>query len=141
MYLLCRPANVILGKMLYQSLVILLLAFATLLFFSVMLGTQALKDINLGLYILTIVTGALGIAFIFTIISAMATKAGNKQGLSSILGIPLLIPLLVSLNELCVISLKNLPTELANEPLLITASVDILSASLAYILFPYIWTE
>lgn len=145
MYFLCRPGNVIMGKMLYQSMVILVLAAATLLFFSVMLGTEAVTNINVGLYAIAIVLGSLGVAFIFTIISAMSAKAGNKNGLASILGIPLIIPLLVSLNELCTIALftekMHIPINMAYEPLFITAAVDVLAASLAYILFPYIWTE
>jgi heme exporter protein B len=141
MYFLAKPGNVIMGKMIYQALVILVLALITLLFFAIRLGTDPLKNINVKLYFTAILLGSLGVAFIFTLISSMAAKTGNRQGLASILGIPLIIPLLVSLNELCVIALMDLPSELANEPILITASVDVLAASLAYILFPYIWTE
>lgn len=141
LYFLCKPENVIMGKILYQILLILTLAGVTLVLFAAMLGTEPLVHANLSLYFLAIVLGSVGIASIFTFISAITAKAGNTLGLASVLGFPLVIPLLLSLNELNVIAMKDLPSELANTPILITSSIDLLSATLAYILFPYLWTE
>ena len=88
-----------------------------------------------------IVLGSSALASILTLVSAIAAKTNNSSGLMAVLSIPLLFPLLLNLiktSKLCLVS--NLDYFPINQ-LLFLALINIASALLSYLLFPYLWRD
>lgn len=167
LYTVCKPEHFIIAKMLYTILFMLFLTTLTLMVYGLFLGFEPLTGhpatgetdpvtglpnlgspgANKGLFILTLFLGTVGFAAILSFMSVLTVRANASMAITAILSIPLLIPLIISINELCALSLnqeltlKGLSWELARPSLLIAAACDLLVLALGYVLFPYLWRE
>lgn len=113
----------------------------TLLVYALFLGKTPLEGSNFSLFITTLFLGGTGFAGVLTLLAAIANKSNNNFALMAILGFPLLLPLLATLNSLSEIALRGLPWEFALQDLLILAALNVIVVLLSFILFPYIWRE
>lgn len=147
LYLVCKAEDFIVAKMIYTILFMVFLTAVTTLVYGVFLGFEPLLHGNLGLYILTLLMGTVGFAAILSFMSVLAVRANAGSALTAILSIPLLVPLIISINELCALALnselaaKGLSWDLASQSLLIAGTCDLLVLALGYVLFPYLWRE
>ena len=86
--------------------------------------------------------GAIGIAAVSTILSALISRASQKGALLPILALPVLMPLVVATTDATRIAL-----EVANAmdstrgDLLILLSFDIAMVLVSYVLFDVIWRD
>lgn len=138
MYQLCGPRALILGRTLYHAALLLILSFTIYGLFSFLLGNPV-KDI--GIYLLILFLGSFGFAAVFTLMSAIASRAGQNATLMAILGFPVVLPLLVTVLKL---SSACLDGSLAGPQLSVISVLvllDLLILSLSLVLFPYLWTE
>lgn len=137
-YQLTSPQNIIVSKMIYASLLNILIALITLSIYSLLNGNPV-QDITV--FIITIVLGTTGLACQLTMISAIAGKASGNTTMVSILGLPVIIPMISVIIKLS----KNAADGLAwsvNQPLvLILIALNIIVGTLSYILFPYLWRD
>ena len=91
--------------------------------------------------------GTVGFAAILSFMSVLTVRANASTAITAVLSIPLLIPLIISINELCALALntelaaKGLSWSLAQQSLLIAGTCDLLVLALGYALFPYLWRE
>jgi heme exporter protein B len=95
----------------------------------------------MGLYLLGLVGGALGLSTSLGLTSALAWKAKGGSGMVAILGMPIIIPLLISAigySEGVVNGMTWLAVDRFAYAILV---LILLSASLGYLLFPYIWRD
>jgi heme exporter protein B len=106
--------------------------------FSLILGNPSLQP---GRFLLMVITGGVSMAFLFTMLSAIAGMAGGNSALIAILGFPLVVPQLILLSDL---------TRPLFEPRLIVGwwkyfgiliSLDLLLLALSLVLFPFLWRE
>lgn len=137
-YQLCHPRSLILGRTIYQILLLTILSFTVFLLFSVLLGAPVK---NYPVYLVSLFLGSSGLAALFTLMSAIASRAGRNPTLMAILGFPVVLPLLVTSIK---VSSSCLEGALAGpEPLLILVLglIDILILALSFVLFPYLWTD
>ena len=113
----------------------------TVLVYGLFLGFGPLQNANVKLYITTLILGTIGFAAILSFMSILAVKANASNAVTAILSIPLLVPLIISINELCALAINNLPSSLANSSLMVAGACDVLVIAMAYVLFPYLWRE
>jgi heme exporter protein B len=138
-YTLTSPQAVILSKIIYNTFLMLLLSVICLGVYALMIGYPVS---HFSMFIVALVLGGSGFSFIMTMISAIASKAGNNTTLMAILSFPLMLPLilvLMKLSRVCFIEMAGW-NDAWNDMLLI-AALDVLVVSLSYILFPYLWKD
>lgn len=141
LYNVCKPEHFILAKIIYSSVFMLVLSIITVFVYGLFLGFDPLLNANLKLYSLTLFIGIIGFASILAFMSVLAVKANASGAITALLSVPLLIPLILSINELSVLAINNLPQELASTSLTVAIACDVLVIALAYVLFPYLWRE
>jgi heme exporter protein B len=134
-FTLASPEAIILSKIIYNCMLMVALGALGLLFY----GTVFQNEIaDQGMFYLTLVLGSTGFAVIFTMISGIASKASNSGALMTILGFPVIVPLLLVLIRLSSQALAGADSQAGND-ILILVSLNLLALATAYILFPYIW--
>lgn len=135
-YTTVHPVSLIIAKMCYNSLLMLVLA----LFATVAYGTVLGYPIaNTAMFLCALVLASVGISSVLTMMSAIASKAGNNTVLMAILSMPLLIPILL----LSIKTVKNAIDGIAwsetYDELITLFAVDAIGVALGYILFPFLW--
>jgi len=138
-YTLVRPHSIILAKMIYNTLLMLVLALTGMLVFTIIIGTPVK---HYPVFLLALILGGSGFSFLLTLVSSIAAKAGNNATLMAILSLPLILPFILVLQKFAGTAffidttfagvLKNIAVLLA---------FDVLLVSLSYILFPYLWRD
>jgi heme exporter protein B len=135
-YFIVSPQAVLLSKMIYNTALMLLLSVLGLIVYSILVG----NPVSLPLYFLfTVVAGSISFSLIFTMMSAIASKAGNNFTLMAILSFPVIIPVLLLLMKLSLSSITGNAFPLKDFFLL--ALMDVIVVMTAYILFPYLWRD
>jgi heme exporter protein B len=135
-YTLVSPQAIILSKIIYNSGLLLLLSSIAYLFYSVVLGNPV-QDKTL--FFINVLIGSIGFATTFTMISAIASKADNSSTLMTILGFPIIIPMLLMLMKVSKSAIDGLALSVSIDELIILSALNIMMVALAYILFPYLW--
>ena len=76
-----------------------------------------------------------------TMVSAIAARTGQSAALMPILSFPVLLPILMTTIRLSKNSIDGLAWSVS-QPLIITlAALNIIVATMGFILFPYLWKE
>jgi heme exporter protein B len=134
-FTLASPEAIILSKIIYNCMLMVVLGALGLLFY----GTVFQNEItNQGLFYLSLVLGSAGFAVIFTMISGIASKASNSGALMTILGFPVIVPLLLVLVRISSEAMVGSGSQVYQD-IVILVSLNLLVMATAYILFPYIW--
>lgn len=138
-YTIASPQAIILSKTIYNILLMSLLSMLALLvyllFFNNTIGDPLF-------YFLSVLLGAISFSTVFTMISAIASKAGNNGTLMSILSFPVIIPvilMLIHLSKDAMDGLERTSQTWQNIGALCAVNVIVLATSL--LLFPYLWRD
>ncbi len=137
LYTLASPQAVILSKIIYNSLLLLVLSGLCLLIYNLFVG-NIIQDTPL--FLLTLFLGSFGFSSLLTMVSAIASKTGNNFTLMAILSFPIILPLLMVLIKLS----KNALDGLENwdvHYLLILVCINMIIIALSYLLFRYLWRD
>ena len=138
-YVLFRPAEMIIAKTVFSFVLLLVLGNLNLAFFLLIFP---LENIDLSAFITVNVLGSLGLSIVFTLVSAIASRAQGNASLVAILGFPLIFPLLITLIRYSQACMEGTPSpEEWNQALLSLAGLDAMLAALSFILFPYLWRD
>jgi heme exporter protein B len=138
-YYIASPQAVILSKLLYNFIFTTFLILLAFIIFTLMIGDPVE---NLPLFLLTALLGGTGYSFLFTLMGAIAARAGNNATLIAVLGFPIILPILIFITKLTAASMAG--TEFTPEiikNLSLLSAFNIMQLLLAYILFPYIWRD
>jgi heme exporter protein B len=92
-------------------------------------------------FFIAVMLGSMGFGFLLTMVSAIASKAGNNLSLMAVLSFPLLIPLLITLIKLSKNAVDGLDRSISNPLIIMTTCINLIAVALMYILFPYVWKE
>lgn len=141
LYTLVDPRSVVLARALYNALTMVLLSLVSLLFYSVLMGGEVLRGADVGQFILAVVLGGIGFASVLTLISAIAARAGNGIGLMAILGFPLVLPLLLLVMRASKLALDSVAWSVTGTYFGGLVLLDVITVTLAWILFPYLWRD
>jgi heme exporter protein B len=137
-YLLTSPQNIILAKTFYNIILVNLLAVVSYGIYSIMVGNPG--DFPWQMWIV-LVLGATGISGILTLVSAIAAKTNNNLGLISILGFPVMVPVIMTVIKAGKNAADLLSFSVNAKYLLALGGLDIVIIALSFILFPYLWRE
>lgn len=141
LHTLADPRSVVIARTLYSMGLMLALALVTVAVYILLLGDQALREADVALFLLTVALGGTGFAAVLTLISAIAARAGNGVGLTAVLGLPLVLPLLLSALRASKLALDGIGLNVTGTYLLWLLLIDVLTVALAYLLFPYLWRD
>ncbi|MEO6838268.1 MAG: heme exporter protein CcmB [Ginsengibacter sp.] len=138
-YSIVSPVHFIIAKLIYSTLVMLLMVLVSLLLFRFLLGNPIMNPLQFfGIALL----GGLSLSLVFTLMSAIAAKAHQNAAIMAILGFPLIIPQLLLLIRLSKSALGEVFREGALLQItLLLVGLDVLVIVLAVILFPFLWKD
>ncbi|MEM9897662.1 MAG: heme exporter protein CcmB [Bacteroidota bacterium] len=141
LFSLASAEAVVIGKMLYNAILLLIMVFVGFAIYVLMLGSSPLLEANWGALFLALVLGAIGLSFTLTLVSALASQTDNNLGMMAILGLPVILPLLLLIMRFSKNAIDGIAWSVNGTYALQIGAVVILSLGLSYILFPYLWRE
>ncbi|MCH2214479.1 MAG: heme exporter protein CcmB [Flavobacteriales bacterium] len=141
LFSLASAEAVVVGKMLYNAILLLIMVFLGFAIYILMLGSTPLLDANWGALILSLVLGATGLSFTLTLVSALAAQTDNNLGMMAVLGLPVILPLILLIIRFSKNALDGIAWSVNGVYAWQIVAVTILSLGLSYILFPYLWRE
>lgn len=136
-YSIVNPRDFVLAKLVFNSVLMLLMSFLSLFLFSLFLGNPIKKVPQ---FIGLVMLGGWSLSLVFTFLSAIAAKAQQNAAIMAILGFPIIIPQLMLLMQLANTVFSD-KTAIAASTLLLIVMLDVLVIMLAVILFPFLWKE
>ena len=136
-YSIASPGDFVLAKLLFNSLLMLVMGLLSLLLFTLFLGNPIQK---MGPFIGLVLLGGWSLSLVFTFLAAIAAKAQQNAAIMAVLGFPIIIPQLTLLMRLSKAAFAPLLIIPAGTVLLLVA-LDILVILLAVILFPFLWKD
>lgn len=138
-YSVASPVTYIISKLLYNTLLMIILTLINLGLFAVLLNNPV--D-NLLLFTGISLLGGISISLVFTLMSAIAAKAQQNAALMAILGFPVILPQLLLLMRLSKAAFGEVfkPGAVLQLSALI-GGLDLLVIIMAIILFPYLWKD
>ncbi len=137
-YTIASPLALIISKTIYNVLLMVLLTLIALFFYSLVFDYV---PEDLSLYILATVLGSLSFSTIFTMISAIASKAGNGGMLMAILSFPVIIPVLIVLIKLTKNAIDGLDRSVSLDEIGLLLVINLLVCAVSVLLFPYLWRD
>lgn len=135
-YSIAGPRDFILAKLLFNSLLMLLMSLLSLALYSLFLGNPVERA---GTFIGLVLLGGWSLSLVFTFLAAIAAKAQQNAAIMAVLGFPIIIPQLLLL-----MSLSNdafTETSVPMTTVLLLIAVDLMVILLAVILFPFLWKD
>jgi len=136
-YSIVNPKDFMLAKLAFNSFLMLLMSFLSIILFSLFLGNPVQKAPQ---FIGLVLLGGWSLSLVFTFLSAIAAKAQQNAAIMAILGFPIIIPQLMLLMNLANTVFTD-KTGIAASTLLLIVMLDILVIMLAVILFPFLWKD
>ncbi len=136
-YSIASPANFVLAKLLFNSLLMLVMSLLSLLLFGLFLGNPIEKT---GAFVGLVLLGGWSLSLVFTFLAAIAARAQQNAAIMAVLGFPLVIPQLILLMQLSNAAFNpGLTIDSIN--ILLLVALDIMVILLAVILFPFLWKD
>jgi heme exporter protein B len=137
-YSIASPHAIILSKTIYNILLMSLLSVLALIVYSVFF-TNTIGDPLF--YFLVVILGSLSFSTIFTMISAIASKAGNNGTLMAILSFPVIIPVILILIRLSKNAMDGIERSLSYGDIGVLCAINAIVIATALLLFPYLWRD
>lgn len=131
------PQNFVLSKLLFNSLLMLVMSLLSLALFSLFMGNPVNRIFS---FIGIVLLGGWGLSLVFTFLAAIAAKAQQNAAIMAILGFPLIIPQLLLLMKVsnAVFTQNNVAI---SSSILLLVVMNVLIVILAVILFPFLWKD
>ena len=136
-YSIASPADFVLSKLLFNSLLMLIMSLLSIVLFILFLGNPVQKT---GPFIGLVLLGGWSLSLVFTFLAAIAAKAQQNAAIMAVLGFPLIIPQLLLLMRLSNAVFNPVLTIPVSTVLLLVA-LDAMIIILAVILFPFLWKD
>jgi|SRR5690606_14796609 len=137
-YTFVSPQAVIFSKIVYNVVLMLLLSTVALFVYSVVFRNPLGDPL---LYVVTVILGSVSFATVFTMISAISSKANNNGTLMAILSFPVIIPLLIVLIKLSKNAMDGLDRSVSFDEIFVLVAINTIVILISLLLFPYIWRD
>lgn len=137
-YSLMSPAQFIIGKMLYNGLLLILMSLIAILIYS---GLFEMAIGNLPMLLIGILLGSACIGMILSLLSSIASKASGNLTLMAILGLPIMLPLILTATKFTKNAVDGLDWSIQYKYLIVLIGLNIVCGALSVVLFPYLWRE
>lgn len=138
-YTLVSPSALIIAKTIYNSLLMIGLTLIALLFYSFVFSFPPATDVLM--YLIATILGSLSFATIFTMVAAIAAKAGNGGMLMAILSFPVIIPMLIVLIKFAKNAIDGLDRSVNLDEIGLLLVINVLVMAVSLLLFPYLWRD
>lgn len=136
LYSVASAQQIILSKMIYNSLLAFLLSVAGYFLFAVFIYNPVTDQL---LFMVLLLLVAAGFSVSLSLISGIASKANNSNVLMAVLSFPVVISILLMAVRTTGNVLNGMERAASSDELLNLLAINCIAGSLAYILFPYIW--
>jgi heme exporter protein B len=137
-YSIASPQAIILSKTIYNILLMSLLSILALLVYLVFF-TNTIGDPLF--YFLTVLLGSISFSTVFTMISAIASKAGNNGTLMAILSFPVIIPVILLLIRLSKNAMDGIERSFSYNNMGVLLAINVIVIATALLLFPFLWRD
>jgi heme exporter protein B len=137
-YTIASPQAIILSKTIYNILLMSLLSVLALVVYLIFF-TNTIGDPLF--YFFAVILGSISFSTTFTMISAIASKAGNNGTLMSILSFPVVIPVILVLIRLSKSAMDGLERSLSYGNIGVLCAINVIVIATALLLFPYLWRD
>lgn len=138
LYTLVSPTEFITAKMIYHGSVMVVLGGVAAIVYNVLFSINIQDNL---LFWTSVLLGSTGIAFVLSLLSTIASKAGNNLTLLAILGLPIMLPLLLVSTTLMKNAIDGIALSVQLKYLFVLIGLNIVSFALSIVLFPYLWRE
>ena len=135
-YSITSPLAIIIAKIIYGMILMSVLVSLALLVYSVLLGNPV--D-DLLLYIFVLFTASLALSSMLTMLSAIASKAGNNSMIMAILSFPIVAPVILMAIKASKNAMDGLARSESMDEILVLIALNVIIITLALLLFPYLW--
>lgn len=136
-YSLVNSREFILAKLIFNSMLMLIMSLLSILLFTLFLGNPLQK---IPQFVGLVMVGGWSLSLVFTFLSAIAARAQQNAAIMAILGFPIIIPQVMILMQLSN-TLFSDKTGISAITLMLLIALDILVVLLAVILFPFLWKD
>jgi heme exporter protein B len=137
-YTIASPQAIILSKTIYNILLMALLSILALLVYQVFFTNKVGDPL---FYFVTVMLGSISFSTIFTMISAIASKAGNNGTLMAILSFPVVIPVILLLIRLSKNAMDGIDRSLSFGNIGVLLAINVIVITTSLLLFPYLWRD
>jgi heme exporter protein B len=137
-YSIAGPVDFVLSKLLFNSLLMIVMSLLSLCIFSLLLGNP-LK--NWLVFVFITCLGGVSLSLVFTFLAAIAAKAQQQAALMAIMGFPLIIPQLLLLMKIASTAFSSVIQAGWWQMVLLLVGLDMMVIALAVILFPFLWKD
>jgi heme exporter protein B len=137
-YSIASPQAIILSKTIYNILLMSLLSILALLVYLLFFNNTIGDPLY---YFLTVILGSISFSTVFTMISAIASKAGNNGTLMAILSFPVIIPVILVLIRLSKNAMDGLQRSLSYGNIGVLLAINVIVIATALLLFPFLWRD
>lgn len=137
-YSIAAPRAIILSKTIYNVLLMGLVSILALLVYMIFF-TNTIGDPLF--YFIAVLLGSVSFSTIFTMISAIASKAGNNGTLMAILSFPVIIPVILLLIRLSKNAMDGLSRNISYSTIGVLAAINLIVITTALLLFPFLWRD
>ena len=138
-YSIANPVDYIFSKLIGNTLLMLVLSTVSILLYSLLLGSPL---VFAGTFFGISLLGGISLSLVFTLLSAIASKAQQQASLMAILGFPIIIPQLILLIRLSKVAFGEVfRTGVVFQLTGLLIGLDVMIIILAAILFPYLWKD
>jgi heme exporter protein B len=136
LYTIASPQQIILSKILYNTLLCWLISLTGYLLFSIFIFNPVQDQLTFFMVLLLV---SIGFSTSLSLISGIAAKANNSNVLMAVLSFPVVISILLMAVRATKNALDGLELSSSSDELLNLVAINCISGALGYILFPYIW--
>lgn len=137
-YTLVNPIALLLSKIIYNTLLLLLIGFLIWGGLSLFVGNAV---VNASPFLLAIGLGSVGFSVTFTFVSAISAKTDNSATLMAILSFPLIIPILITLVSLSKNAIELLAGEGVEGDVTMLVAIDLIVLGMSLLLYPFLWRD
>jgi heme exporter protein B len=135
-YQLVRPESVIVSKILYNSLLMVVMSTIGLLIYVILLGNPVQ---DMPFFLLDVALGSVGFAAALTLVSAIAAKAQSSGTLMAVLGFPVVLPMIMLLIKVSKNAIDGLARSQSHDELLMLGAINLIVLAVSFLLFPFLW--
>lgn len=136
LYSVASAQQIILSKMIYNSLLAFLLSVAGYFLFAMFIYNPVTDQL---LFMVLLLLVAAGFSVSLSLISGIVSKANNSNVLMAVLSFPVVISILLMAVRTTGNVLNGMERAASSDELLNLLAINCIAGALAYILFPYIW--
>lgn len=137
-YSIISPSDFVISKMLYNALIMVILSGAAVLVFSTLFEIVIEDPIA---FWYAVLFGAAGFGIVLSLLSTIASKAGNNLTLMAILGLPILLPMVLVTTTITKNAIDGIDWSIQWKYAFVLMGLNLVCFALSVILFPYLWRE